>query len=115
MQFNTSADFLYNQHLHLIYYICFFHIIQPIIQQIRDPYSKLKRVQYSHLHPRIFSETIQILMMEQTDSGKGHHHSIFVTCFNYIIISYGSTRLRNEFYTTPVRTLNIITKREECI
>ena len=55
------------------------------------------------------------LVMEQSDSCKRHRHIIFVTCADYIVVTNGSSRLRNIFHTAFVSTFDIISKREERI
>ena len=54
-------------------------------------------------------------MMEQTDSGKCHCHIVFVTGFDNIVITDGTTRLCHICHTTSMCTLDIIPKWEECI
>ena len=53
--------------------------------------------------------------MEQSDTSKTHHHSIFIASLNHSIITHRSTRLRNILHATLMSTLNIITEWEECI
>ena len=55
------------------------------------------------------------LVMEQSDTSKTHHHSIFIASLDHSIITHRSTRLRNILHTTLMRTLDIIPKWEECI
>src|SRR5699024_3958420 len=62
-----------------------------------------------------FPLVFMFLMMEQTNAGKGHNHSIFVTGINYQIISHRSTRLCDIFYTTLMCSLNVVAEREESI
>ena len=54
-------------------------------------------------------------MMEQTDSGKGHRHTIFIATLNNQIIPHRASRLSNIFYPAFSGTLNIIAEREEGI
>ena len=55
------------------------------------------------------------LMMEQTDTCKAHCDAMLITCFDYIIITNGATRLCNIFYTTAECSLYIVTKWEKRI
>lgn len=52
-------------------------------------------------------------MMEQTDSGECHCHTVFVTAFDHCVISYGTAGLNDVFYTALVRTFDIIGEWEE--
>ena len=52
-------------------------------------------------------------MVEQTNSGKCHRHSIFVTCVNYIVITYRTTRLRDKLHAALVRAFDIVAEREK--
>ena len=54
-------------------------------------------------------------MMEQSDSRKRHRHSIFITGFNYRIVSHGTAWLSNKLHTALMCSFNIVTEREECI
>ena len=58
---------------------------------------------------------IKLLVMEQSDSGKCHCHTVFVTSCDYILISYRSARLCNIFHTALMSPLNVIAEREERI
>ncbi len=51
--------------------------------------------------------------MEQTDTCECHHHVIFVTCIDNIVISYRTTRLCNICNTTLVCSFNVVSKWEE--
>ena len=54
-------------------------------------------------------------MMEQTDTRERHGNAIFIASFNHMVIAYRTTRLGNVIYSTLMGTLNIVSKREECI
>lgn len=54
-------------------------------------------------------------MMEQTDTRERHGNAIFIASFNHMVIAYRTTRLDNVIYSTLMGTLNIVSKREECI
>ena len=58
---------------------------------------------------------ISVLMVEQTDACKRHHHVIFIAACNNICITHGSTGLCDVFYTTLMSSLDIIGEGEECI
>lgn len=49
-----------------------------------------------------------LLVMEQPDSGKCHHHIILVTALNDKIVTYGTAGLCNVFYATLICSLNVI-------
>ena len=53
--------------------------------------------------------------MEQTDSGECHYHAVFVAGSDYIVITDRSARLCHISHTASVRTLDVVTKREERI
>ena len=53
--------------------------------------------------------------MEKSDSCKAHYHTVLITCINNMVISHRSTRLGYILHATLVRTLNVVTKWEECI
>ena len=57
----------------------------------------------------------QLLVVEQTDSGKAHHHTIFVTGFDYMVITDRSARLCYILHATSVGALDVISKWEERI
>ena len=67
-----------------------------------------KRLSYISLN-------IKFLVMEQSDSGKCHCHTIFIAGCNYILISYRSAWLSNIFHAALMSSFNIIAEREECI
>ena len=54
-------------------------------------------------------------MMKQPHSGERHYDSISVTRFNYIVISNRASRLYYETDSALGRTLNIVSKGEECV
>ena len=54
-------------------------------------------------------------MVEQTDSGKAHHHTIFVTGFDYMVVTDRSARLCYILHATSVGALDVISKWEERI
>lgn len=56
-----------------------------------------------------------LLVMEQADSCERHNHTVFVTGVNDIVITNGTARLCHVFDTALVRSLDIVTKREECV
>ena len=58
---------------------------------------------------------ISVLMVEQTDACKRHHHVIFIAACNNICITHGSTGLCDVFYTTLMSSFDIIGEGEECI
>ena len=53
--------------------------------------------------------------MEQADAGKAHGNVVFVTGFNDIVITDGTTGLGNIFHATSVGTLNVVAEGEESI
>ncbi len=58
---------------------------------------------------------LSTLMMEQTDTGKAHHHAIFITCLNNIIVADRAARLSHIFHAALVGPLNIVAKWKECV
>ena len=56
-----------------------------------------------------------LLMMEQSHSSKAHSHSMFISCFNNLIISYRAAGLCHIFYTAFMGSVNVISKWEESI
>ena len=54
-------------------------------------------------------------MMEESHSCKTKNHTILITYFYYIVISYRTTRLSYILYSTLVGSFNIISKWEEGI
>ena len=54
-------------------------------------------------------------MMEQTDSGEAHHHSVLITRFDHMIVSNGAARLRYISDAASVGPFYIVSKREERI
>ena len=63
----------------------------------------------------LFILSVIFLVMEQSDSCKCHHHSIFVAGFDHCIISHRATRLCDKFHTALMCSFNVITEREECV
>ena len=55
------------------------------------------------------------LVMEKSNSVKAHNHIILVGSFDYLIIANRTSRLSNYSYARFVRTLNIVSKREESV
>ena len=55
------------------------------------------------------------LVVEQTDTGKCHSHSVFIAGSDHVIISHGAARLGNVFHAALISTLDIITEWEKCI
>lgn len=53
------------------------------------------------------------LVMEQTDSCKCHHHTVFVAGLDYIVIPHRSSWLGNILYPALMSSLNIISKWEK--
>ena len=53
--------------------------------------------------------------MEQANSGKAHHHIIFVTAFDYKIVSYGAAWLGDIGNAGFSRTFNVVRKWEESV
>ena len=51
--------------------------------------------------------------MEQTDSRKGHYHSVFVTGLDNQIVTNRSAWLRNVFYAALLCALNIVAEGKE--
>ena len=58
---------------------------------------------------------ICLLMMEQADSVETHYHSIFICCFDYLIVTNRSAWLCNNCYTRFSCTFDVVSEREECI
>ena len=54
-------------------------------------------------------------MMEQTHTGKGHNHTVFVTFFNDQVIPDGTAGFGNILHTGGICTLNIIVEWEKGI
>ena len=54
-------------------------------------------------------------MMEQSDAGKRHHHIIFITGFDDLIVSNGAAGLCHIQNPALVRPLNVVPEREKCI
>ena len=54
-------------------------------------------------------------MMKQPDPCKCHHNSIFIACFNHMIITDRTAWLGNKIDSAFMSTFNIITKWEKCI
>ena len=54
-------------------------------------------------------------MVEQTDTGECHRHSVFIAHIDHVVVTDRSARLRDILYATLVGTFNIIPKWEEGI
>lgn len=61
----------------------------------------------------VFSDNCRRLVVEQSESCKAHGHSVLVTCLDYVVVSYRTTRLCNVLNTGLLCTLNIIAKWEK--
>ncbi len=56
-----------------------------------------------------------LLVMEQADSVETHYHSIFICCFDYLIVTNRSAWLCNNCYTRFSCAFDVVSEREECI
>lgn len=52
-------------------------------------------------------------MMEKSDAGKGHDHSILVAGFDNIIVAHTAAGLGHIFHTAVVGALYVVAKWEE--
>lgn len=55
------------------------------------------------------------LMVEKTNTGKGHCNAVLIAGHDDMIITHGATGLSNELHATLVSTLNVVAKGEEGI
>ena len=55
----------------------------------------------------------RLLVMEQSDSCKAHHHAVLIAGLDYIIVTYGTARLRHIFDAALMRTLDVVAEWEE--
>ena len=53
------------------------------------------------------------LVVEQADTGKGHHHAVLVAGFNNLVIPHRSPRLSHIDHGALFRPINIVPKGEE--
>ena len=53
--------------------------------------------------------------MEQAETCEAHGHSVLVTCFNHVVVSYGTARLSNVLNAGLLCALNVVTEWEERI
>ena len=54
-------------------------------------------------------------MVEQTNTGECHRHSVFIAHIDHIVVTDRSTRLCDILYAALVGTFDIVTEREESI
>ena len=54
-------------------------------------------------------------MVEQSDTGKAHGHTVLVTGIDHIVIANGTARLCNIGYTALGCSLYVVPEREESI
>ena len=52
-------------------------------------------------------------MVEQTNTGECHRHSVFVAHIDHVVVTDRSTRLRDILYAALVGTFDIVAEREE--
>ena len=52
-------------------------------------------------------------MVEQTDAGECHRHSVFIADIDHVVVTDRSTRLRDIFYAALVGAFDIVAEREE--
>ena len=52
-------------------------------------------------------------MVEQTNTGECHRHSVFIAHIDHIVVTDRSTRLCDILYAALVGTFDIVTEREE--
>ena len=52
-------------------------------------------------------------MVEQTNTGECHRHSVLIADFDHVVVTDRSTRLCDILYAALVGTFDIVTEREE--
>lgn len=55
------------------------------------------------------------LVVEETDSGEGHYHVVFVTTIDDCVVSYGTTWFCDVGYTALMGTFDVVGEWEEGI
>ena len=84
-------------------------LLIPAVESLCNPAS------LSSMGAVFFMTTAGRLVVEQSESCEAHGHSILITCINYVIVSYRTTRLSDILNAGLLCTFDVVAEWEERI